>query len=260
MPWCMMATMAVNGFLGFGMLVAILFSLGDIDAALNTPTGYPFIEIFHQATISYVGATAMTSVVATEVIFASVGILATSSRMLWAFARDNGVPYSKFISRVSVRTAMMLILSADPSPQVDTRSGLPLWSIAVCTAFSLLLALINIGSTAAFNAMVSLVVAGFLASYLISVTLLLYRRGSGDAIRWGPWTMGRWGGSVNVLSIVYIVISLIFSFFPGTAVVTLVNMNWSALVFGAVVIFSVAFYVLSAHRTFKGPIVEVHDD
>ncbi|KAI9830271.1 MAG: hypothetical protein M1838_005819 [Thelocarpon superellum] len=241
-PWCMMTTMAINGVLGFGMLLAILFCVGDVNDALNTPTGYPFIEIFFQATESVGGATAMTAVVAAEVIFAAVGILATSSRMLWAFSRDNGVPYSKYIGRV------------------DTRTGLPLWSIMVCTVISLLLALINIGSTAAFNAMASLVAAGFLTSYLISIGLLLYRRYTGDKIRWGPWNMGRYGGVVNMISIVYIVISCLFSFFPGTATVTLIDMNWSCVVFGAVVVFSLIFYVIYARHTFKGPVVEVHDD
>lgn len=34
-------------------------------------------------------------------IFATIGIVATSSRMLWAFARENGLPGSGYISRVS---------------------------------------------------------------------------------------------------------------------------------------------------------------
>ena len=34
-------------------------------------------------------------------IFATIGALATSSRMLWAFARENGLPGSGYISRVS---------------------------------------------------------------------------------------------------------------------------------------------------------------
>lgn len=41
------------------MLLALLFRIGDIDAALKTPTGFPFIEIFTQATNSMGGGTAM---------------------------------------------------------------------------------------------------------------------------------------------------------------------------------------------------------
>jgi amino acid transporter len=35
--------------------------------------------------------------------------MATASRLLWSFARDNGVPFSGYISRVSLRN------SASPS-------------------------------------------------------------------------------------------------------------------------------------------------
>ena len=35
--------------------------------------------------------------------FATIGVLATSSRMLWAFARENGLPGSSYISRVNSR-------------------------------------------------------------------------------------------------------------------------------------------------------------
>jgi amino acid transporter len=99
-PWSMVTTIMLNGVLGFAMLIAVLFCLGNVQNAMNTPTNYPFIEIFQQATNSLSGATAMTAVLVALDIFAAVGILATSSRMLWAFARDNGLPGSKYLTRV----------------------------------------------------------------------------------------------------------------------------------------------------------------
>lgn len=58
-PRSMIASVFVNGTLGIGMLIAILFCLGDLDSALATPTGFPFIEIFTQATYSRTGGTLM---------------------------------------------------------------------------------------------------------------------------------------------------------------------------------------------------------
>lgn len=58
----MIASVVVNGCLGVGMLIAILFCLGDLDSALATPTGFPFIEIFTQATFSRSGGTLMVSI------------------------------------------------------------------------------------------------------------------------------------------------------------------------------------------------------
>ena len=46
-----------NGVLGFDMLVAVLFSAGDIQTALNSPTKYPYFEISVQAVGSNQGAT-----------------------------------------------------------------------------------------------------------------------------------------------------------------------------------------------------------
>lgn len=80
--------------------IAILYCLGSIDDALATPTGFPFIEIFLQATNSRGGATVMTSIVMLLMAAASIGVMVTASRMLWAFTRDNGVPFSNQIGRV----------------------------------------------------------------------------------------------------------------------------------------------------------------
>lgn len=41
-----------------------------------------------------------TSVILFAEIFSSIGILATSSRMLWAFARERGLPGSTYIAKV----------------------------------------------------------------------------------------------------------------------------------------------------------------
>ena len=40
-PWAIIATIMVNGVMGLALLIAILFCLGNIDAALNTPTDSP---------------------------------------------------------------------------------------------------------------------------------------------------------------------------------------------------------------------------
>lgn len=54
-PQTMIASLMINGVLAFGMLVAVLFCIGDITAAVGSPTGCPFIEIFTQATASKAG-------------------------------------------------------------------------------------------------------------------------------------------------------------------------------------------------------------
>ncbi|KAK5135780.1 hypothetical protein LTR08_004606 [Meristemomyces frigidus] len=63
MPRSIMWSTYVNGFLGFIMAITMMFTMGDLDKIVKTPTGYPFIQIFYNVTNSYVGTTLMTQVV-----------------------------------------------------------------------------------------------------------------------------------------------------------------------------------------------------
>ena len=57
-----MSGVAVNGTLGFLMVITLCFTLGDVTNILATPTGYPFIQIFYNATQSYLATNIMTSI------------------------------------------------------------------------------------------------------------------------------------------------------------------------------------------------------
>lgn len=110
-PRSMIASVALNGSLGFSMVIATLFCIGDVKDVLASHTGFPFIQIFRNSTGSNAGATAMvglaiifnfsrwiyantvqTSLVIAAMVFATIGLLATASRMAWAFAREKGLP------------------------------------------------------------------------------------------------------------------------------------------------------------------------
>ena len=96
----MFFTIFINGALGFAMYIVILFCFGNVTDTLDTPTGWPFIQIFYNSTQSKAGATAMTSLLIAMYIFATFGFLASASRQAWAFARDNGLPFSDIFKRV----------------------------------------------------------------------------------------------------------------------------------------------------------------
>ena len=100
-PRTLILTIVINGIMAFGFLLTILFSIGNVETALNTPTGFPIIEIFYQATGSKTAATLMETAIIIIAFAAAFGILASVSRLTWAFARDGGLPFSDFFSFVS---------------------------------------------------------------------------------------------------------------------------------------------------------------
>lgn len=99
-PTSIMLSVLINGSMGFGMLIAMLFCSGDLEKALSSPTGYPFMSIFYQATGSIAGTAVMGSIVTTMGATTSVGMLASTSRQFWSFARDRGIPGWRVWSKV----------------------------------------------------------------------------------------------------------------------------------------------------------------
>lgn len=100
-PRSILTTYILNGIVDFPMLIAVLFSITDVNAALESPTQYPFMQIFLTATNSPGGATAMASIPTIMEICATTSSLAAASRQFWSFSRDHGVPGWRHFSKVN---------------------------------------------------------------------------------------------------------------------------------------------------------------
>ena len=266
-PRALVFSIGLNGTLGFAMLLAELFCLGD--PAIFANVAYPFMGIFLNATNSTTGAAVMSAVIILISLVSTVGLLASASRMLWAFARDKGVPGHAFVGKV------------------NSHKLIPLNAIFVTTTITLLLGLISIGSPTAFSDLLSLTINGLYSSYFIVCALLFWRRvtgnirtpdaaefgagprrhitnapgSSGQDLCWGPWRVpGVLGVITNGFACIFMLIILFFSFWPQATPVTLATMNWSVLIVFSVVILSTIYYMVWAHRTYTGPIVEIEVD
>jgi amino acid transporter len=251
-----MTGLTINGILGFAMLVATLFSIGDIDTALAENPQYPFMAIFRHAVGSTAGAAVMSAIVVIMSFSATTGCIASTSRLYWAFARDRGLPGWKILKKINPRTSI------------------PQYAVVVTAFIAIILSLVNIGNATAFNGVISISIAGLFGSYLIAASLLLYRRLTGaihirqdddgltntigSGLTWGPWRLrGAFGIANNVFSCVYLLYIFFFSFWPPFRDITVQNFNYAVLVFGAVILFSVIYYAVWARKVYTGPIVEL---
>lgn len=100
LPLAMMGTALLNGALGYIMLISYLICMGDVQEVMDTPTGFPFIQVFFNSTGSHAGASVMTAILIILCMCGTISNVATASRQLFAFARDNGVPFSGFLAYV----------------------------------------------------------------------------------------------------------------------------------------------------------------
>lgn len=110
----------------------------------------------------------------------------------------------------------------------------------------MLLAILNIPSTAAFGAFIALSSFGILMSYLIAIGCMLHARLSNEGIRYGGWRLGRWGVPTNIFALAYTAYVMVFLPFPSTLPVTGTNMNY------ALPIFAFAFFAALGHWVFWG--------
>jgi len=126
--------------------------------------------------------------------FSTVTVIATSSRQCWAFARDGGFPFSAWISKVG------------------TSHVVPINALLVCFSVSIILAAINFGSDVALNAIISVSNAALIFSYIISVGCIRLKRLRGQQLLARRWSLGKYGGIMNDITLVFLSISLVFSF------------------------------------------------
>lgn len=88
LPLGMMSTLILNGVTGWIMVIAFCFCIGNIEDAVNRPTGQPYIQFFYSATNSHAGATVMSAVIVFMTLCGIITSLVTVSRQTFAFARD----------------------------------------------------------------------------------------------------------------------------------------------------------------------------
>ena len=238
-PQSMVWSFFLNIPLTFGLLISYLFCIDDVSEALSSPTGYPFIYVFQNATGSSAGATGLTVVVLLLLIFILTSCFASTSRQLFAFARDNGMPFSDWLARVN-----------------------PIWqvpgnSILVSCFFTVAMSLINIGSTVAFNAVLSLGVVALMTTYGISISCVLLKRIRGEPFIPARWSLGKAGIYVNAIAMMYIAQSFFWSFWPNGYEPTAQTFNWAVVLFVGVMGIASLEYFVHAKKYYEGPVMKV---
>jgi choline transport protein len=101
-PKAMVVSFFFNLPFTFILLVTYAFCIGDVQEALASPTGYPFIYVLQNATESIGGTTGFVSIIMILLVMITISALASSSRQLFAFARDDGLPFSRWLGTVSM--------------------------------------------------------------------------------------------------------------------------------------------------------------
>jgi amino acid transporter len=136
--------------------------------------------------------------------------------------------------------------------------NIPLNAVLVSLLVTTLLSLINIGSTAALNAILSLNVGSLLTSYMVCIGCVLVKRIRGQPLPPRRWTLGKFGMAINIISLAFLLPFFVFTFFPSVTPTNAVGMNWGSLMYGFMIIFSTCYYFVVGKKVYGPPLEKVH--
>lgn len=140
---------------------------------------------------------------------------------------------------------------------MNHKRNVPDHSVYLTSLVSGLLCLINLGSTFAFNIIVSLTLLALLSTYMISIACVLRKRLLHEDLPKARWSLGRWGIPINMFAFFYSGFVIVFSCFPSEVPVALDTANWAPAVWAGVILLAVVVYWIHGRRYYTPPVIFV---
>lgn len=233
-PKSMVTSIIANGVMMFIYVICLLFCIGDFEKVSMSPL--PILEIFYLATKSKTVATIIVLMHLFILVVATFNTVASACRLTWAFARDKGLPFDRSLTRI------------------NKKYQLPLNALALNSILTVIVSLINLGSTVAFQAILALGGTALGLSYALPIFLILIRKLKGEHPRYGPFKLGGWGLPINLFSLCFCIYLAFWTAFPIAYPVNTQTMNWAFPTLGAIVTLALIDWFTTGKTRFQVPV------
>ena len=222
--WGVFLSVAVSAIVGYIVLMALTWAIPDIAGTIADP--YPVLYI------AYTGLSAFFANIVAVIVFVGMWLCGLSSitsmsRMWFAFARDDGMPFSSVFR--------------DIHPKWRT----PVKSIVITT----ILAVIVCMYSAAYFVVTSISTITLYIAYntpvFLNVRNKLRNKGEFTTPQTSPWSLKKWGPFLNIVAVVYTIFIIIVFCLPPNELVL-----WTMVAL-AVILF--LYWQFGAKKWFTGP-------
>lgn len=226
-PLAISLCIPVGGIAGLFYVLPLCFTMPPLAEVILAPYGQALPYVFQYVTGSPGGGLALVFLVLVITLFCSISITTAASRCTWAFARDDAIPFSSFWTK--------------------TTHSVPVPALFLVTIVQMLLGLINLGSSSAFLAFVSVGVIALAVSYAVPIAISLFNRRS--EVNSARWNCGNTIGYIaNVVAVVWIMFELVLFSMPAALPVTAVSMNYAIVVFVGFMAIAAGWYLIHARK------------
>ena len=193
-PYAMILTIAIGGTAAFIAYVGFMLAAPDLAGVIAGTVSDPITAILTGA-LGDVGATILTVVAIIAFLSCMVSLQASLSRLIFSFGRDDMLPGSRWLARLS-------------------RSAVPANATLICSVLPALFCLWAYAQPDALALITSFAVLAIYVCFQMVVLAALRQRIKG----WRPagaWTLGGAGMAVNIAALAYGIFAMILLALPA---------------------------------------------
>ncbi|KAH9939389.1 amino acid transporter [Epithele typhae] len=231
-PIAILVGVGATATLGWLLYIAASFATASVDRLLGSTLPLPMGQLFLDV-LGKRGMLALWSlvIVVQYVTGAAQGV--DASRVVFAFARDNALPGSRWWKRVH------------PATRTPVNA---VWLVMVLAGVCGLL-----GFSEA--ALTSLAGSSVIALYISYATPIFLRITSGrEKLVPGPFSLGKWYLPLGIVAVCWVSFIAVLLMFPPAVDPSPSDMNYAVVIIGAVFVLAGLSWVLSARKWFTGPV------
>ncbi len=229
-PWGVVMSVVVSAVAGYALLMGLLAAAPDLAASYSFVN--PVLYIL-ESRLSFILGTLLFAVIFVAQFFCSMSSVTSNSRMIYAFSRDGAVPgHNLWHSLNRGRTPRNAILLA-----------------VVC---SFILAVPTVVDFVAYVAVTSIATIGLYIAYALPILL----RQFATDFKPGPWQLGAWSKPIGWIAVVWVAFISVLFMLPTATPVTATTFNYTPVVVLGTFIIITIWWLVSARKWFKGPIIQ----
>ncbi|CAF4007446.1 unnamed protein product [Rotaria sp. Silwood2] len=236
-PKGIVSTCICSAITGFAYLLALLFAIPDVSSFVDNNSGDNSTQNFavaaYQLAVPHQGALALAILLILNLYFAGMSSLTVTSRIGFAMARDGVFPLSVYLRWIFKPTKT------------------PLGNVIFVFVIDSLLLLLQLASTTAFTAILSIATLGYQISYFMPILFRCTTARHNFPL--GDFNLGRFGVPIAIISAAWLFITSIIMLFPAQYPVTKDNMNYAVVIIGGIAFLAGAYWIFSARYWFVGP-------
>ncbi|KAH9854849.1 amino acid transporter [Lenzites betulinus] len=237
-PIAILVGVGATASLGWLLSIAASFATASVPDLLDTTLPLPMGQLF----LNILGKNGMLAIWSLIIIVQYVTGAAQgvdASRVVFAFARDNALPGSRWWKHMHpyTRTPVNAV-----------------WLVIVLAGICGLLGF----SETALSSLAGASVIGLYVSY---VTPIFLRITSGrDKLVPGPFSLGKWFVPIGIIAVCWVSFIIVLLVFPPEVNPTAATMNYTVVIIMAVFVFASVSWAVSARHWFKGPVKTIEGE